>query len=115
MKLKTILLSLALVLMLSGSALAAKATVHFFVLPAGIPAEQLAKFNEFLVKTAGGYTVSRSTGGDMGDLGKGYAPENVSYTVSAPKNVARQIKAYLKTNCGKDQVFMLTWPAERGE
>jgi hypothetical protein len=115
MKLKSLLLTLALVLALSGSALAAKATVHFFVVPAGIPTEQLAEFNKFLLHSAGGFTVSRSTGAAASASGHEYAPENLSYTVSGPRNVARQIKAYLKRNCGQQDVFMLTWPAERVE
>jgi len=115
MKLKTILLSLALVLVLSGSALAAKTTVHFFVIPASVPTEQLTKFNEFLVHSVGGFTISRSTGGSMGLSGPQYDPENLSYTVAGPKNVGKAIKAYLKKNCGLSDVFMLVWPAERVE
>ncbi|MBU1229446.1 MAG: hypothetical protein KKA55_05780 [Proteobacteria bacterium] len=111
MRLRSLALAFALVLTLAPAALAAKATVHFFVIPAAIPAEQLAKLNDFLITTAGGFTASRSTGGDMGDLGRDYRPENISYTVSAPKNVAREIIGDLKKNCGQKGVFMLTWPA----
>jgi len=115
MRFKSVLLALALVLLLSGSALAAKAMVHFFVVPASIPDEQAHAFNDFLIHTAGGFTVSRSTGGTVGNLGKEYTPENLSYTVSAPKNVSKEIKGYLQKNCGQKQVFMLVWPAERVE
>ena len=108
-------LSLGLVLLLASAALARKATVHFFVVPQSIPAEQLSSLNDFLIKTAGGFTASRSMGGTMGSLGRDYSPENLSYTVAAPKNVAKEIKGYLKNNCGQKEVFMLVWPAERVE
>ncbi|SNS20653.1 hypothetical protein SAMN04488503_3182 [Humidesulfovibrio mexicanus] len=115
MKLTRLALSLALVLLMAGSALAAKATVHFVVVPAALPSEQLHDFNAFLVKNAGGYTVSRSTGGDSASFGAGYAPENLSYTVSAPKNLSREIGGYLKKELGLKKIFLLTWPAERLE
>jgi len=113
--LPTLALALGLVLLLAPVALARKATVHFFVVPQSIPAEQLSSFNDFLIKTAGGFTASRSMGGAMGSLGRDYSPENLSYTVAAPKNVAKEIKGYLKNNCGQKAVFMLIWPAERVE
>jgi len=115
MKLTRLALSLALVLLMAGSALAAKATVHFFVVPAGIPSEKLHDLNTFLVKTAGGFTVSRSTGGDSASFGAGYAPENLSYTVSAPKNLAREIGAYMKKELGQKRIFLFSWPADRLE
>jgi hypothetical protein len=115
MKLKSLVLSLALVLVLSGSALAAEATVHFFVVPASLPAERLNAFNDFLAKTAGGFTTSRSMGVSMSAQGKKISSENLSYTVSAPKNVAKEIKVYLKEKCGQNDVFMLIWKAERVE
>lgn len=113
MRVKSVLFTLALVLALSTSAFAAKAMVHFFVIPAGIADDKLHDFNEFLIHKAGGFTVSRSTGGSAGSFGKEYAPENLSYTVSAPKNVGKEIKAYLQQNCGQKDVFLLVWPAER--
>jgi len=114
---KLLLLSLALglVLLLAPAAHARKATVHFFVIPASIPAEQLNKLNDFLITTAGGFTASRSTGGAMDSLGRDYSPENLSYIVSAPKNVAREIRGYLQKNCDQKSVFMLVWEAERVE
>lgn len=113
MKLKSFALAFLLVVLAASSALAAKATVHFFVVPAGISAEQMHDLNTFLIKSAGGFTASRSTGGDTGNLGKEYAPENLSYTVSAPKNLGKEIGGYLKKSLGLKQVFLLTWPAER--
>lgn len=115
MKLKALVLALALVVLASSSALAAKATVHFFVVPSALPSEKLHDLNAFLVKNAGGYTVSRSTGGDSASFGAGYAPENLSYTVSAPKNLGKEIGGYLKKQLGLKPVFLLTWPAERLE
>jgi len=115
MTLKSFLLAVVLVVLLAPAALARKSTVHFFVVPSSIPSEQLTKLNDFLIHTAGGFTASRSFGGTMGSLGKDYSPENLSYTVSAPKNVAKEIKGYLKTNCGLKEIFMLVWPAERVE
>lgn len=114
MKLKSLLLALALVASLVSSALAGTpATVHFFVVPAAVSDEKLHDLNTYLIKNAGGFTASRSTGGDIGTLGKEYAPENVSYIVSAPKNMGKEIGAYLKQKLGLKQVFLLTWPAER--
>jgi hypothetical protein len=114
MRTKSLFAALALVLLLSSTAFAAgKTTVHFFVVPAGIPAEQLAKFDDFLIKTAGGFTASRSFGGAQTSYGNDYAPENLSYTVAAPKNVAKPIMEYLKKNCGQKDVFILVWPADR--
>lgn len=115
MKLRVFLLSLSVVVLMAGSALAAKATVHFLVIPASLPSEKLHDFNAFLVKKAGGYTVARSTGGDSASFGAGYAPENLSYTVSAPKNLSREIGEYLKKELGQKRLFLLTWPAERLE
>lgn len=122
MKLKSLLIILALVVVAASSALAASpaaakrtATVHFFVVPAGIPSEKLHDLNAFLVKNAGGFTVSRSTGGDSASFGAGYAPENLSYTVSAPKSLAREIGGYLKKELGLNRIFLLSWPAERLE
>jgi hypothetical protein len=113
MRFKSVLLALALVLALSGQALAARTMVHFFVVPATIAEEKLHAFNAFLVRTAGGFTVSRSTGADTASFGAAYAPENLSYTVAAPKNIGKEIKAYLKKNCGEKDVFLLVWPADR--
>lgn len=122
MKLKSLPMVLVLVALAASSALAASpapgkrtVTVHFFVVPAGIPSEKLHDLNVFLVKSAGGYTVSRSTGGDTASFGAGYAPENLSYTVSAPKNLAREIGGYLKKELGLKRIFLLSWPAERLE
>jgi hypothetical protein len=115
MKLTRLALSLVLVLLMAGSALAAKATVHFFVVPAGLPSEKLHDFNAFLVETAGGFTVSRSTGGDSASFGAGYSPENLSYTVSAPKNLSKEIGGYLKKELGQKRIFLFSWPAERLE
>jgi hypothetical protein len=114
MRMKSLFAALALVVLLSSTALAAgKTTVHFFVVPASIPAEQLAKFDDFLVRTAGGFTATRSFGAAQTTYGKDYAPENLSYTVAAPKNLAKPIMDYLKQNCGQKDVFILVWPAER--
>jgi len=116
MKLKALVLALALIVLASSSALAARpVTVHFFVIPAAMTDEKLHDLNTFLIKSAGGFTASRSTGGDTGTLGKAYAPENLSYTVSAPKNLGKEIGAYLKKELGLPQVFLLTWPASRLE
>ncbi|MDR3640525.1 MAG: hypothetical protein P4L39_04305 [Humidesulfovibrio sp.] len=113
MRIKSLLTALALVVLLSSTALAEKTIVHFFVLPASIPSEQLVKFDDFLVHTAGGFTATRSYGGAMTSLGKDYAPENLSYTVAAPKHLRKEIMDYLKKNCGQKEVFMLVWPADR--
>lgn len=115
MKLTRLALSLSLVLLMAGTALAAKATVHFFVVPAGIPSEKLHDLNAFLIKNAGGFTVSRSTGADTVSFGAGYAPENLSYTVSAPKNLSKEIGGYLKKELDQKRVFLLCWPADRFE
>lgn len=114
MKLKHLVISLAIVAMAASSAFAGSpVTVHFFVVPASIPAEKLNALNDFLIRTAGGFTASRSFGGAQNSLGKDYAPDNLSYTVSAPKNVGGEIGGYLKNNVGLKNVFLLTWPAER--
>lgn len=114
MRLKHLAISLAIVAMAASSAFAASpVTVHFFVVPASIPAEKLNALNDFLIRTAGGFTASRSMGGTMSNLGKDYAPENLSYTVSAPRNVGGEIGGYLKKSVGLKDVFLLTWPAER--
>ncbi|MDP2848555.1 MAG: hypothetical protein Q8O35_10235 [Humidesulfovibrio sp.] len=114
MRLKHLVISLAIVVMAASTALAGSPViVHFFVVPASIPAEKLNGLNDYLIKTAGGFTASRSFGGAMGNLGKDYAPENLSYTVSAPRNVSGEISGYLKKSFGLKEVFLLTWPAER--
>jgi len=122
MKLKSLLMVLALVLLAASSALAASpaaakgtVTVHFFVIPAGVASEKQHDLNTFLIQKAGGFTASRSTGGDIGSLGREYAPENISYTVSASKNLAKEIGGYLKKELGLKKVFLLSWPAERFE
>jgi len=113
MKLKHLALSLALVVLAATSAFAGKVTVHFFVIPAATPAPQINALNDYLIHTAGGFTASRSFGGAQNSLGKDYAPDNLSYTVSAPKNLGKEIGGYLKKDLGLKNVFLLTWPADR--
>lgn len=113
MKLKHLALSLALVVLAATSALAGKVTMHFFVVPASLPTTQINALNDYLVHTAGGFTASRSFGGALNSAGRDYAPDNLSYTVSAPKNLSKEIGAYIKTQLGQKDVFLVTWPADR--
>ncbi len=112
MHLKSLLLSIVLSLALATSALAGQTVVHFFVLPASTPASELTQLNDFLIKTAGGYTSMPTRGGDT-DSKDGSAKENISYLVAAKKNLSKQIAAYLKEKAGMSGVFMLVWKAER--
>lgn len=109
----TLALSLGLVLLLATAALARKSTVHFFVLPAAVPAQDLPALNDFLVKTAGGFTASRSHGGRAGRKAKTIRLDNWSYTVAADKDLSGEIMDYLKQKCGLESVFMLVYEADR--
>ena len=110
---RTLALSLGLVLLLAPAALARKATVHFFVLPAAVSAQELPALNDFLVQTAGGFTAAPSHGGRAGRKGKAIKLDNWSYTVAADKDLSGEIMDYLKTKCGLASVFMLVYEAER--
>ncbi|OGR34373.1 MAG: hypothetical protein A2051_12995 [Desulfovibrionales bacterium GWA2_65_9] len=111
--LPTLALALALVVLLAPAALARKSTVHFFVLPAAVSAQDIPAFNNFLVQTAGGFTASPSHGRGPGSKGKKIKLDNWSYTVAADKDLSGEIMDYLKTKCGLASVFMLVFEADR--
>jgi len=114
MSIKSFILSLALVVALASSALAGQTTVHFFVLPAATPASELTQLNEFLIKTAGGFTSMPTRGGGPMEAGSATAgKDNVSYLVAAKKNLSKQIMGYLKEKTGLKEVFILVWKADR--
>jgi len=96
-------------------AFAAKAYVHFFVVTAEMPKEKIAAMQEFLARTAGGYTFAKTEGAALGKDGVKAPEASHSYLVSASKPLGREIADYLKKNCGEKSVFLLTWEAERYE
>jgi len=110
---KALFLALALILLLASAAFAGKATVHFFVVPSAVSAQNIPALNDFLVKTAGGFTAARSHGQGPGSTGRKVKLDNWSYTVAADRDLSREIMDYLKENCGLPGVFMLVWEAER--
>ena len=105
--------ALALVLALAPAALAQKSVVHFFVVPASVSAQKLPALNDFLVQTAGGFTVSRSHGGSLSNAGRRIRLDNWSYTVAADTDLSQEIMDYLKAKCGLPGLFILVWEAER--
>lgn len=111
--LRSFFLALALVLLLVSTAFAGKATVHFFVVPASVSAEKLPALNDFLVKTAGGFTAARSHGRGAGSTSRKIKLDNWSYIVAADKDLSGEIMDYLKTQCGLPGVFMLVYEADR--
>lgn len=113
MSLKRFLLALACVVLLSPCAYAENGTVHFFVVPAAIKAQDVNKLNDFLAASAGGFTVSRSQGGSRSATGKAHTSDKLSYLVAADRDLSPEIMDYLKTQCGLAKVFMLVWEADR--
>ncbi|GEM_PF-1213712 len=105
--------ALALVLALAPAALAQRSIVHFFVVPASVAAQKLPALNDFLVQTAGGFTVSRSHGASRSSAGRRIRLDNWSYTVAADTDLSQEIMDYLKAKCGLPSVFILVWEAER--
>jgi hypothetical protein len=106
-------LALALVLLCAPAAFARKATVHFFVVPSSVSAQNIPALNDFLVKTAGGFTAANSHGRGPGSTSREIKLNNWSYTVAADRDLSREIMAYLKQQCGLPDVFMLVYEAER--
>ena len=106
-------LALALVLLCAPAAFARKATVHFFVVPSSVSDQNIPALNDFLVKTAGGFTAAHSHGRGPGSTDSEIKLNNWSYTVAADKDLSREIMDYLKVKCGLADVFMLVYEAER--
>ena len=87
--------------------------MHFFVVPASVSAQKLPAFNDFLIQTAGGFTVARSHGGSLSSADRKIRLDNWSYTVAADTDISQEIMDYLKVKCGLPGVFILVWAAER--
>ena len=115
MRLKTFLLTLALVLALVPAALAGgrKATVHYMVLPSSIPAEKVTEFGAFLDKTAGGFTAMRVHGSYQGSGLGAFDEKGTAYLVAADKNHSKEFMAFAKDKLGLKSLFLLVWKAER--
>jgi len=93
-------------------------TVHFFLVPAVLPdgtdsAPALPALRLFLAKLAGGYTeLGAGSGGYLDDKGELVKEDNIAFVVSAPKDVSKEIKAYLEENFPQDLHFILVWKAD---
>ncbi len=108
-------LALLAVLLSGVPAFAGKAYVHFFVVDAALSKEKTLALQEFLARTAGGYTLAKTEGAAMGKDGVKPPEASHSYLVSASRPLGGEIVDYLKRNCGEKTVFLLTWEAERFE
>lgn len=115
MRVKSLLLSLVLVLALASAALAGgrTATVHYMVLPGSVSAEQVAEFSAFLDKTAGGFTAMRVHGSHQGSGLGAFDEKGTAYLVAADKNHSKEFMAFAKDRLGLKSLFLLVWKAER--
>ena len=115
MRMKTFLLTLALVLRLVPAALAGgrKATVHYMVLPSSIPAEKITEFGAFLDKTAGGFTAMRVHGSHQGSGVDSFNETGTAYLVAADKDFSKEFMAFAKEKLGLKSLFLLVWKADR--
>ncbi len=93
--------------------------VHYFVVPSVLPggvnaAERLPALRMFLSKLAGGYTqLGMTQGGWVNPKGGLETERNISFLVSAEKDVSKEIAAYLDRHFPAKARYLLVWDAVR--
>ncbi|CCH48017.1 hypothetical protein [Pseudodesulfovibrio piezophilus] len=91
--------------------------VHFVVLPVkqgegGENSPALNTFRAEMIMLAGGYSeLGPSLGGSLHPEGV-VSKENISYLVSADRDISLEIRKVVNTLFGLEKAFILVWPAQ---